>query len=184
MAGKTIIGHNGGGAGFSVDVFFEPESGYMVVMCSNMYGTGRMITENYFKLRFSQPLKKVQQSAVIRSIDLVQQKSSSYLTMQTDAFFKEVDVTPTSRLLTNAAENLVELKDFTNAEAFLAVAQKQFPTAPEVWFISGNVAMQQKKFDIAKADYHQAKEKAEEKKDDFLIQLITQKLEELNKINQ
>lgn len=87
VAGKTIIGHNGGGAGFSVDVYFEPASDYMVIMCSNMYGTGRSITENYFRLLFNQAPKKVQQNAVIRSVDLIQLKGSNYLTAQPYEFF-------------------------------------------------------------------------------------------------
>lgn len=184
VAGKTIIGHNGGGAGFSVDVYFEPESGYMVVMCSNMYGTGRSITENYFKLLFNQAPKKVQQSSVIRSVDLIQLKGSNYLTTQPYEFFKEAGVTPSPQIVINAAENLAELKDFTNAEAFLTIAQQQYPTAPQVWYISGNVAMQQKKFDVAKTSYQTAKARAEENKDGFLTELINQKLEELNKVNQ
>ncbi len=47
VPGKTVYGHNGGGMGFSCDLFFEPESKTIMVTMLNMYGNSRSLTRNY-----------------------------------------------------------------------------------------------------------------------------------------
>jgi len=178
-AGKTIIGHNGGGAGFSVDAYFEPESGYSVIMCSNMYGTGRSITGNYFNILFNQPVRKVQQGTIIRSVDMILEKGIDFLVQQPDSFFNAVAAKPSVRLLNNITENLAEIKRFEDAEKVLAVAKNMFPQAPELLYVNGNILSQQNKNEAAKAVYLQAEQMATEAKNDSMLQAIRQKLKEL-----
>ncbi len=54
LPGKTLYGHNGGGMGYGADLFFEPESGIIVVCMMNMYGNSTEVSANFLKLAFGQ----------------------------------------------------------------------------------------------------------------------------------
>ncbi len=179
---ETIIGHNGGGAGFSIDAFFEPKSGYSVVMCSNMYGTGYHITGNYFNILFNKPIKKVEPNELIRFVDLLQQKGTDYLIKQTDAFFNELKIQPSPPILINVSENLEQIRDLKSAGEVLSVAQRLFPEIPYVWLNSGNVAFNLKKYPDARVFYEKTLNIAQKEKNDFVIQQVNQKLDEINKL--
>ena len=177
---KTIIGHNGGGAGFSIDAFFEPESGYAILMCSNMYGTGYKITGNYFNLLLDKPLYKVQQNEIIRAVDLIQLKGVEYLKKHSDLFFSELNIRPESRILINIAEQLDELKDIKAAEEVLTIGQKLYPNASPIWLVSGNMASKYNRKKEALAFYGKAKKYAIEEGNDFILNRVNERLEALN----
>lgn len=181
ICSKKIIGHNGGGAGFSIDVFFEPESQYIVVMCSNMYGTGFSITGNYFNLLWGKPLRKVQQGTLLRVVDKIQQEGSKKLMDHPKTFFEEIGAEPSPPLLINASENLQQLNDLSNASDVLAVARELFPENPYVWLSSGGVERKKKDPTLAKKHYEKALAIGTKEKNDHVIETANANLSELAK---
>ena len=59
IPGVELYGHNGGGAGFNVDVFADANSNYIVSNCTNQFMDSRPIMANYFRLLVGQPLEKI-----------------------------------------------------------------------------------------------------------------------------
>lgn len=179
VSGKTLVGHNGGGAGFSIDAFIEPESGYAIVMCSNMFGTGYNISRNYFDILLNRPVRKIRQSNLIRVVDLVQQKGGAYMHEQRQAFFNELDIKPDARLLINASENLEQLGDLTSARQVLALGQELFSDIAHIWLSSGHLAVRSKELQQAKTFYEKARKLAGEEKNDFILQIAKDKLKDI-----
>lgn len=181
ICAKKMVGHNGGGAGFSIDVFFEPESKYIVVMCSNMYGTGFSITGNYFNLLLGKPLRKVQRSDIIRIVDRIQSQRSKDLVERPKSFFEALGIEPSSYLLINASENLQQMNDLIGASAALTAARELFPEVPYVWLNSGNIERLRKNIALAKNYYEKALAIGVKEKNDQVIDMANNSLAELAK---
>jgi CubicO group peptidase (beta-lactamase class C family) len=179
ICGKKIVGHNGGGAGFSIDVFFEPESQYIVVMCSNMYGTGYSITGNYFNLLWGKPLRKVQQNILIRVVDKIQLQGSKRLIDNPKTFFEQLATEPSPPLLINASENLQQMNDLSSAADVLAVARELFPENPYVWISSGSVERKRNNSSLARDHYKKALAIGTKEKNDQVIEAANSSLKEL-----
>jgi hypothetical protein len=78
IPGTNIYGHNGGGAGFSVDAFTEAKSGYIVTLCTNQFMNTRPIVENYFRSLLHQPIKQVAAPGFVRFYDVVEAKGIDF----------------------------------------------------------------------------------------------------------
>ena len=171
---KTIIGHNGGGGGFSADVFLEPESGYIVVVCTNMWGTGRTITANYFNLLFNNPLKPVTHSLNVRLMDLIEAQGTQAMVDNPEEFFRPLGQQPSARTLVNTYEVLDQLRQVKEADQVLQVARNMFPDEAYVWYVSGNSAWKLNRTQEAAQYYARAKELALTKKDTWLVERLEQ----------
>jgi CubicO group peptidase (beta-lactamase class C family) len=94
---KTIVGHSGGGGGFSVDMFMEPESGTVVVVMCNIYAMNREMSGNYLRAALDLPTKPARHSALVRTVDHLVLKGLPYLQRDPARFFAEIDVPKYSR---------------------------------------------------------------------------------------
>lgn len=128
VPGRTIVGHTGGGAGFSVDLFIEPESGYIVVTLSNAYAMNRAMSTNFMNAALGLPTRPAAQTAVVRTVDHLQLKGLDYFRKDPAAFLKEVDIHSVNpSFLQDVAQSLREINkaDLANGvdEAVKALAQ-------------------------------------------------------------
>ena len=92
VPGKNIVGHSGGGGGFSVDMFFEPESGYVAIVMSNMYGMNRAVSSNYLAAALGLPTQPAAQRNTVRAVDHLLLKGVAYFEQDVERFFSEINV--------------------------------------------------------------------------------------------
>lgn len=124
VPGRTVLGHTGGGAGFSVDMFVEPQSGYVVVTLSNAYAMNRAMSTNFLNAALGLPTRPAAQTATVRVVDHLQRKGLDYFKNNTDAFYKEVDITkPSAGLLYGVADSLREINQSALAEGIAEAAK-------------------------------------------------------------
>lgn len=166
----SIFGHNGGGRGFSVDAFFEKQSGTIVVMCSNLYGVGYGITRNiFFALLKDSLATQVAPPAHIALGTIIRKKGTSYLLEQKEKIFEEISVMPTERLLINTAENFMQINDHTTARDILTLTRSMFPNSDNAFLVSGRVAMALQDKSSAKELLQQALVLAEKNNNQYVI---------------
>jgi CubicO group peptidase (beta-lactamase class C family) len=111
VPGKTIVGHTGGGGGFSIDLFIEPESGYVVVTLSNAYAMNRAMSTNFMNAALGLPTRPAAQTAVVRAVDHLQLKGLAYFQKDPAAFLKEVNInTASPGFLEDVAQSLREIR--------------------------------------------------------------------------
>lgn len=123
VPGRQVMGHSGGGAGFSVDMYFEPESGSVVIVLCNIYAMNRGMSTNYLNALLGLPVKPAQHSAVVRAVDHLLDKGAAYLLDDPKRFFAEVDIATFGKpLLANMAESLKGMGRADLAEAVDKVA--------------------------------------------------------------
>ena len=97
VPGHTIVGHSGGGGGFSVDMFMEPDTGTIVVVMCNMYAMNREMSGNYLRAALGLPVKPATHSRTVRTVDHLLLKGLPYLQQDPARFFGEIDVPKYSR---------------------------------------------------------------------------------------
>ncbi|HEU4851224.1 MAG TPA: serine hydrolase domain-containing protein [Telluria sp.] len=131
VPGKTIVGHTGGGGGFSVDMFVEPESGYVVVTLSNAYAMNRAMSTNFLNAALGLPTRPAAQTATVRAVDHLQLKGLAYFQKDPAAFFKEIDIPKASPGLLEEIEG--SLREIRQNELADGVAQtaKMLAGAPK-----------------------------------------------------
>ena len=110
VPGKTVVGHTGGGGGFSIDLFIEPESGYVVVTLSNAYAMNRTMSTNFMNAALGLPTRPAAQTAVVRTVDHLQLKGLDYFRKDPAAFLKEVNINSVNpSFLQDVAHSLREI---------------------------------------------------------------------------
>ncbi len=92
VPGRTIVGHSGGGGGFSVDMFMEPESGTVVVVMCNMYAMNRLLSANYMRAALGLPTTPALHAPEVRTVDHLLLKGLPYFQADPARFFTEIDV--------------------------------------------------------------------------------------------
>ena len=124
VPGRTVLGHTGGGAGFSVDMFVEPQSGYVVVTLSNAYAMNRAMSTNFMNAALGLPTRPAAQTATVRVVDHLQRKGLDYFKNNTAAFYKEVDIAkPNPGLLHGVADSLREINQAALADGVAEAAK-------------------------------------------------------------
>jgi len=130
VPGKTIVGHSGGGGGFSVDMFMEPESGTVVIVMCNEYGMNREMSANYLRAALGLPTTTPAKSRLVRAVDHLLEKGLPYFQQDPARFFAEIDVPKYSAVfLANLAGNLDELKRPDLAQGVEETAHALYPEA-------------------------------------------------------
>jgi CubicO group peptidase (beta-lactamase class C family) len=177
----AIFGHNGGGRGFSVDVFFEKKSGTIVVMCANLYGVGYGITRNIFYAMLKDSLAtNISSPAHIALGSAIRKKGTGYLLKEPDSLFKELNINPSERLLINTAENFMQIKDYSTARDILKVTRSKYPESSNALLISGKVAIKLNEISAAKELLNSAIALASKNKDQYVLDEAGKLINNLN----
>ncbi len=177
-----IYGHNGGGKGFTVDVFFEPATGSIVVMCANQYGVAYDLTANLFSAILNKPLhSKPQHSTPVKLTDAIVTRGAEALLTDTAAFFRSIGIgKPSERLLSTVIDNLTSIGDLKSATALAMTARSYYPQQIDFVFRLGDMAVALKDREQARNHYTTAKQMAEEQKTEYFIKKAAEALTRLD----
>lgn len=177
--GATIYGHNGGGAGFSIDAFMEPVSGAIVVSCTNLYQNSRPIAANYFKAALGKPTAPVTRSPAIVLYDKVQESGIEAFAGKEKEAFQALGIQPHPGLMAQVGDAMEAAGDKELQLKWMAVARNLFPEEGFLYLVSGDSYKGKGDKGEAKKMYEGAKGLAEKKGDQRLLQEAERKLKEL-----
>lgn len=175
-ANTFIIGHNGGGKGFSIDVYFDAASKNIVVFCSNTYGSGYALTQKVFNLLNHQRYPEPSHSARVKLADwLLQQKEPVNIT---DSILKNLSISEASDyLFFNVFDNLALAHEHKAAKIMITACRERFPLNVYSWMRSGENATALNNTEEAKLYFQKAYALAKEQKNEELLKIIRMKLE-------
>ena len=175
VPGTDIFGHNGGGAGFSVDAFIDVRSGYTVTSCTNLYQNSRPIMENYFRAVLEQPIKKVAAPSTVRFYNEVEEKGLDALMADT-ATFTRLGINRSVGFLVQMGDAFFAAKDYTIWEKWMEWTQTQAAGEPMVYFVYADGLLELGRKQEARKHYEHGQELAKMNKDDRALQFVEAKL--------
>lgn len=175
VKGAALYGHNGGGAGFNIDAFYDAWSGYTVISCTNIYQNSRPIAYNYFRAALGRPLQPVVRPLAVRINDLVDSVGFQNFLANEKQHFAALGIKPQPSLFFDLSESLEAAGDRNGAAQWLSLARRYFPEDGIVWMISGDLEMARGNKAEAKAFFEEAKAIGERTKDDRLVKSATEK---------
>lgn len=164
---KLIYGHNGGGAGYSIDAFYEPESGYVVISCMNMYRTSRQVAANFFRILFDQPLQPVEKPKIMQTIDYLDTKGLSSFVNRPASLFDSLAIQPDLFYFESVQENLLLGGRCGDASEWTKVAIQYFPASAWMWVLKGDALLACAQKWEARVAYEQAVEKSRQTNDAY-----------------
>ena len=175
----AIYGHNGGGAGFSVDAYVEPASGYIVILCTNLYQNSRPISANYFKAALGKPLMPVSKPQEVALYDQVEEKGIDAFIASEKEVFKTLGIQPNPGTFVRMGEAMEAAGDTDSQVKWMALARTYFPEEGFLYLVSGDSYLKKGAKEEAKKMYEGAKERAQKKNDQRLLQEVEKKLKSL-----
>lgn len=175
---KTFIaGHNGGGKGFTIDVYFDYYKGDIVVWCSNQYGAAYELTARAFAILNNKRYDKPIHPDRIRLADWLLKQPANDIPVITDPVLSQLNIkTANEFLFFSVFDNLTLVHEHRAARAVIRAGRERFPSTVYMWIKSGENAMQLNESTEAKKYFEKAYLLAEEKKDNALMTVIKQKL--------
>ncbi len=179
VRGKTVYGHNGGGMGFSCDLFFEPETRTIVVTMLNMYGNSRYVTGNFMTVSFGNEAQKPEKDKRQALFDLINEKGLDDFDVHFSEYFKSIGMEqPSPFFLIGFADCYELLGQNENRKKFLITLEKIIPDNPVLYIQLGDVEVSENNKTAAKTYYLKARELSE-KYDNQWLGEINSKLEGL-----
>jgi CubicO group peptidase (beta-lactamase class C family) len=179
LPGATVYGHNGGGAGFSVDAYVEPVSGTIVVSCTNLYQNSRPIAANFFKAVLDKPLMPVSRPPAIALYDkIVEGGIDAFIAGEKEAF-KSMGVQPNPGLFAQVSEAMEAADDKDSRVKWMALARNYYPEEGFIYMLSGDSFRGAGNKPEARKMYESARTLAQKKGDQRLLQAAEGKLKEL-----
>ena len=179
IPGTNIYGHNGGGAGFSVDAFTEAKSGYIVTLCTNQFMNTRPIVENYFRSLLHQPIKQVAAPGFVRFYDVVEAKGIDSVLSHHEQVFKELNIDFHPGFVVQMSEAFLAAKDYTTWEKWMQWSQTKFEGEAFLKAIYADGLVQTGRKEEARKMYETARLQATQKNDQRAAKYVEAKLKEL-----
>jgi CubicO group peptidase (beta-lactamase class C family) len=178
VPGADIFGHNGGGAGFSIDAFTDARSGYVVTSCTNQYQNSRPIMENYFRVVLNQPLKKVTVPAMVRFYDEVEAKGLDAVITDTSVFHR-LSINRSTGFLMQMGDAFLAAKDYKSWEKWMKWTQTVVAAEPMVHLVYADGLLELGRKEEARKHYEAGQELARKNKDERALQYVETKLKSL-----
>lgn len=175
---KTFIaGHNGGGKGFTIDVYFDYYKGDIVVWCSNQHGAAYELTGRAFAILNNKKYNKPIHADRIRLADWLLKQPTNNIPVITDSVLSQLNINAASEFLFfSVFDNLREVHEYRAAKAAISTGRERFPSSAYMWIKSGENALNLNEGVEAKRYFEKAFLLAEENKDSALITVIKQKI--------
>jgi hypothetical protein len=179
LPGKTVYGHNGGGMGYGADLFFEPESGTIVVGMTNMYGNSTLLSGNFMKIAFGSEPEWPQMDSRRILFDLIEKEgleefAANYVTFCENAGMQGLD----ERLLITMGDSYQLLDRHSDYSSYFEILSSILPNNTMVWLKLGDIALENKNTALARSNYEKALHLAESK-DTFWLPVVREKLDTL-----
>ncbi len=177
--GKTTYGHNGGGMGYSCDMFFEPDSKTIVVTMMNMYGNSRYVTGNYMTAALGNDPKKPEVDKRMLLFDMIHQKGLDDFDVNYQQYFDSLGMQRANPFfLISIADGYELLGQTKNQGKYLYTLVKIIPDNPVLYIRLGDLETKQKDKVKAREYYVKARELSE-KNEPMWLGEIDSKLENL-----
>jgi len=166
---KTIYGHNGGGMGFSCDLFFEPESKTIMVTMLNMYGNSRSLTRNYMATILGNEPQMPEKDKRQILFDLIAERGLDDFDKNFPEYLKIIGMEqPDPFFLISFSDGYEMLNQNENRKNYLTTLKKIIPENPVLYIFLGDVEKSENHSDSAKTYYLKARELAEKSETQWL----------------
>lgn len=160
-----VIGHNGGGKGFSVDVYFDIYTKNIVVYCSNLYGVGYALTTKAFHVLNNQKYPEPTPPSRVKLADWLLANPGTDSISNT--VFQQLDINDANDyLFFNVFDNLTLANEHRAAEKVMKICREKYPVHVYSWVKSGENALALNNTEAAKNYFSKAYALAEEQKDE------------------
>jgi CubicO group peptidase (beta-lactamase class C family) len=177
VPGKTIYGHNGGGMGFSCDLFFEPKTQTIVATMLNMYGNSRFVTRNFMATTFGIESQKPEMDKRIALFDLIDKKGLDDFSEHYTDYLKSIGMEQSNPFsLISMADGYEMLGKSETREKYLNILQKVIPESAVLYIQLGDIEVKKQQQEKARVYYLKARELAEKNEPQWLGE-INSKLE-------
>jgi CubicO group peptidase (beta-lactamase class C family) len=175
----NLYGHNGGGAGFSIDAFVDPATGYIVTSCTNLYQNSRPIMVNYLKAVLDKPLTPVHRSANVRLYDLIEAKGIDSVITNSDTYLKQLNIQMHPGFIARMADEFIAAKDSIAWNKWMQYGISLYPKEAFLLLIQGDGHLQLQDKTAAHKCYEAAKELAVTNNDQRALRAADEKLKAL-----
>ena len=179
IPGVNLYGHNGGGAGFSIDAFVDPATGYIVTSCTNLYQNSRPIMVNYMKAALNQPLKPVNKSVTVQLFDLIDQVGIDSVLANSTAYLQQLNIQLHPGIVVQMGDGFLAIKDHNNWHKWMQYGISLFPKEAFLLLIQGDGYLQLQDKAAALKSYEAAKVLAVANNDARALRAADEKLKAL-----
>ena len=176
VPGTKIYGHNGGGAGFSIDAFVDTETGYIVTSCTNLYQNSRPIAVNYLKLAMNKPLQPVTQSFAVTLYDLIDSVGIDKFIQDEKEYFKQLGLNMHPGMFAQVSDAMVQAGDYALCARWMELARAYFPEEGYLWVLSGEHLLTAGNNTEARKMFEKAKEVGAKRNDTRVVSMAEGKL--------
>ena len=181
IPGTNIYGHNGGGAGFSVDAYVDPATGYIVTSCTNLYQNSRPIAINYLKVAMHKPLQPVRESLTVRLYSLIDSVGIDSFVENSKEYFTQLNVTDVHPGVFAQVSDAMQLAgDFNLCAKWMELARTYYPEEGYLWLLSGDNQSGAGNRQEAKKMFEKAKELGTKRHDERVVNMAEEKLKGLD----
>ena len=180
VPGTKIYGHNGGGAGFSVDAYVDPATGYIITSCTNLYQNSRSIAMNYMKLAIGKSSQPVQKLLTVRVYDLIDSIGMDRFVENSKEYFKQLSVTDVHPGVFAQVSDAMQLTgDYQLCTKWMELARTYYPEEGYLWVLSGDNQVSAGNKEEAKRLFEKAKDVATKRNDERVTKIADEKLKTL-----
>jgi CubicO group peptidase (beta-lactamase class C family) len=179
IPGVSLYGHNGGGAGFSIDAFVDPASGYIVTSCTNLYQNSRPIMVNYLKAALDKPITPVSQSITVQLYDFIEEKGIDSFIINGKDYLKQFHIEPHPGFFAQMGDALLAAKDYEKWNKWIELGISIFPKAAFLYVIQGDGKLQMNDKAAATKAYETAKAMAAANNEQWVLRMVNEKLQAL-----
>ncbi len=179
IPGVDMFGHNGGGAGFSVDAFIDPATGYIVTSCTNLYQNSRAIVANYLSAALDKPLQPVQPLPWVKVYDKIETIGIDAFTADGKTILKDLGLEMNSRTIVMISEAMEEAKDHQTRAKWMTWATTQYPEEIRLLILSAESHSKIGNKEAARKYYEAARTEGTKKNETWIVNLVEERLKTL-----
>lgn len=179
IPGARLYGHNGGGAGFSIDAFVDAETGYIVTSCTNLYQNSRPIAVNYLKAAMNKPLQPVSRSFAVALYDLIDSVGMDRFFQNEKDYLKQLGLNLHPGMFAQVGDAMAQAGDHQLCARWMELARDYFPEEGYLWVLSGDYQQTAGNKDGARKMFEKAKEVALRRNDTRVAGMAEAKLKNL-----
>lgn len=179
IRGTSLYGHNGGGAGFSIDAFVDPATGYIVTSCTNLYQNSRPIMTNYFKAALGKPLDPIKPLQWVKVYDAIEAKGIDAFLASGKENLRALGAEMHPGMFAQVADAMEAAKDYETMVKWLEFAGTLYPEETFIIMLRGDSQVKVGNKAAAKKLYQTARAISEKRKEQWLVNAIDDKLKGL-----
>lgn len=179
IPGVDMFGHNGGGAGFSIDAFMDPASGYIVTSCTNLYQNSRAIAANYLSTALDKPLQPVQPLSWVKVYDKIEAVGIDAFTADGKSILKDLGLDVNTQLLVMVSDAMEAAEDHQTRAKWMTWAATQKPEEIRLLILSAESHTKIGDKEAARKYYEAARAEGAKKNETWIVNLVDERLKTL-----